>query len=101
MEKIKNLKKYLGTLMDEPTLSGQAIVPAPGCLPTPCFPDVIQKVLEVVTEREWEELTDRARNYLKWISVKAESIDALAPRPFKESTRGFELLAIDRDLNSF
>ena len=101
MKKIENLKQYLGSLMNESAIGGQAIVPAPGCLPSPCFPDIIEKILEVVTEREWEELTDRARNYLKWISVKAESIDALAPRPFKESTRGFELLAIDRDLNSF
>ena len=101
MEKIKDLKKYLKTLTNETTLTGQAIVPAPGCLPTPCFPDIIEKILEVVTEREWEELTDRAKNYLKWISVKAESIDALAPRSLNKSTRGFELLAIDRDLNSF
>jgi len=101
MEKIKDLKKYLGTLMNESTLTGQAIVPAPGCLPSPCFPDIIQKILEVVTEREWEDLTDRAKNYLKWISVKAESIDALAPKQLKKTTRGFELLAIDRDVNSF
>jgi len=101
MEKIKDLKKYLKTLTNETKLTRQAIVPAPGCLPTPCFPDIIEKILEVVTEREWEELTDRAKNYLKWISVKAESIDALAPRPLNKSTRGFELLAIDRDLNSF
>ena len=101
MEKFKDLKRYLGTLMNESTLTGQTIVPAPGCLPIPCFPDIIEKILEVVTVREWEELTDRGKNYLKWISVKAESIDTLAPRPLKKSTRGFELLAIDRDLNNF
>jgi len=101
MEKIEALKRYLTTLKNESKLTGQAIVPAPGCLPTPCFPDIIEKILEVVTEQEWQELTDRAKNYLKWISVKAESIDALAPIPQKESTRGFELLAIDRDVNSF
>jgi len=101
MKNLEALKDYLRTLMSEPKLTGQAIVPAPGCLPTPCFPDIIEKVLEVVTEQEWQELTDRAKNYLKWISVKAESIDELAPRPLKKSTRGFELLAIDRDVNSF
>ncbi len=101
MEKIKELKKYLRSLKNEQTLTGQAIVPAPGCIPTPCFPDIVEKILEVISEREWEGLTDRAKNYLKWISVKAESIDALAPRQINKSTRGFELLAIDRDVNSF
>ncbi len=101
MKKIKDLKRYMRTLKNEPTLSGQAIVPAPGCLPTPCFPGIIEKILKVVINSEWDELSDRARNYLKWISVKAESIDVLAPKPLKQSTRGFELLAIDRDLNSF
>ena len=101
MQNIEELQQYLASLTIESNLIGQTVVAAPGCLPTPCFPDVIENVLEVVTEREWEELTDRARNYLKWISVKAESIDALAPRPLQKSTRGFELLAIDRDGNSF
>ena len=70
MKKIENLKQYLGGLMNESAIGGQAIVPAPGCLPSPCFPDIIEKILEVVTEREWEELTERAKNYLKWICNK-------------------------------
>ena len=101
MKDIKELQIYLAGLTDESSLIGQTVIAAPECLPTPCFPDVIEKILRVVTKSEWEELTDRARNYLKWITVKAESIDALAPRPLKKTTRGFELLAIDRDGNSF
>ena len=101
MKDIKELQIYLAGLTDESSLIGQTVIAAPACLPTPCFPDVIEKILRVVTKSEWEELTDRARNYLKWITVKAESIDALAPRPLKKTTRGFELLAIDRDGNSF
>ena len=101
MQNIEELQEYLDSLTHESNLMGQTVVAAPGCLPNPCFPDVIEKVLKVVTEGEWDELTDRARNYLKWISVKAESIDALAPRKLQTTTRGFELLAIDRDGNSF
>jgi len=101
MQNIEELQEYLDSLTHESNLMGQTVVAAPGCLPNPCFPDVIENVLKVVTEGEWDELTDRARNYLKWISVKAESIDALAPRKLQTTTRGFELLAIDRDGNSF
>ena len=68
MDKIKDLKRYLGTLKNESTLTRQAIVPAPGCLPTPCFPNIIEKILEVVTEREWEELTDRGEGPLPCVS---------------------------------
>ncbi|MBC8258983.1 MAG: hypothetical protein H8E38_08200 [SAR324 cluster bacterium] len=101
MQNIEELKQYLAELTDESALIAKTVVAAPGCIPTPCFPEVIAEILGVLAEREWEELTDRARNYLKWITVKAESIDALAPRPVKTTTRGFELLAIDRDGNSF
>ena len=101
MENIEELQEYLVSLTNGSNLSGQTVAAAPGGLPTPCFPDVIENVLKVLTEGEWDELTDRARNYLKWISVKAESIDALAPRNLQTTTRGFELLAIDRDANSF
>ena len=101
MQNVEELQQYVTGLTDELILTGQTVVAAPGCLPTPCFPEIIEKVLGVVTESEWDDLTDRARNYLKWISVKAESIDTLAPRTLQMTTRGFELLAIDRDGNSF
>ena len=101
MQNVEELQEYVIGLTDELILTGQTVVAAPGCLPTPCFPEIIEKVLGIVTEREWDDLTDRARNYLKWITVKAESIDTLAPRTLQITTQGFELLAIDRDGNSF
>ena len=101
MQNVEELQQYVDSLTKELVLTSQTVVAAPGCLPAPCFPEIIMKVLGVVTEHEWEDLTDRARNYLKWITVKAEAIDELAPRPMHTTTRGFELLAIDRDGNSF
>ena len=101
MQNLEELQQYISQLTDESILTGHTVVAAPDCLPTPCFPDIISKVLGMVTEHEWDDLSDRAQNYLKWITVKAESIDALAPRPLESTTCGFELLAIDRDCNSF
>ena len=101
MQNVEELQEYVDSLTKELVLTSQTVVAAPGCLPTPCFPDIIMKVLGFVTEHEWNDLSDRARNYLKWITVKAESIDELAPRPLHTTTRGFELLSIDRDGNSF
>ena len=101
MQNVEELQQYVDSLTKELVLGGQTVVAAPGCLPTPCFPDIIVKVLGFLTKHEWNDLTDRARNYLKWISVKAEAIDELAPRPLNTITRGFELLAIDRDGKSF
>ena len=101
MQNIEELKEYLYSLTYGSNLKSQTVVAAPGCLPTPCFPDIIEYVLKVLTTDEWDELSERAQNYLKWISVKAESIDALAPRKLHATTHGFELLAIDRDAKSF
>ncbi len=101
MQNVEELQQYVDSLTKQSVLSSQTVVAAPECLPAPCFPEIIMKVLGVVTEHEWEDLTDRARNYLKWITVKAEAIDELAPQPLHTTTRGFELLAIDRDGNSF
>jgi len=67
MQNVEELQQYVTGLTDELILTGQTVVAAPGCLPTPCFPEIIEKVLGVVTEREWDDLTDRARNYLKWM----------------------------------
>lgn len=101
MQNIEELQEYLFSLTNGVNLSGQTVTAAPGGLPTPCFPNVIEKVLKILTGDEWDELTERAQNYLKWISVKAECIDALAPRQEHTTTHGFELLAMDRDANSF
>ena len=101
MQNIEELQEYLFSLTNGVNLSGQTVTAAPGGLPTPCFPNVIEKVLKILTGDEWDELTERAQNYLKWITVKADAIDELAPRPMHTTTRGFELLAIDRDGNSF
>ncbi|MEC9384701.1 MAG: hypothetical protein VYD06_09715, partial [SAR324 cluster bacterium] len=74
MENIEELQEYLVSLTKGSNLSGQTVSAAPGGLPTPCFPDVIEKVLKILTGGEWDELSERARNYLKWISVKGECI---------------------------
>jgi len=87
MQNVEELQQYVDSLTKELVLTSQTVVAAPGCLPAPCFPEIIMKVLGVVTEHEWEDLTDRARNYLKWITVKAEAIDELAPRPMHTTTR--------------
>ena len=101
MQNLEELQQYISQLTDELILTGHTVVAAPDCLPTPCFPEIISKVLGMVTEHEWDDLSERAQNYLKWITVKAESIDALAPRPLQSKTCGFELLSIDRGCNSF
>jgi len=92
MQNVEELQQYVDSLTKELVLTSQTVVAAPGCLPAPCFPEIIMKVLGVVTEHEWEDLTDRARNYLKWITVKAEAIDELAPRPMHTTTRGFNIM---------
>ena len=74
---------------------------APPYLPIPCFPEVIGALLEHLMPLEWEDLNERGRNFLKWISVKAEAIDSLLPESSDSPTRGFELLAINREGNGF
>ncbi|GIT62684.1 MAG: hypothetical protein Ct9H300mP21_02300 [Pseudomonadota bacterium] len=72
MQNVEELQQYVDSLTKELVLTSQTVVAAPGCLPAPCFPEIIMKVLVVVAEHEGEDLTDRPRNYLKWITVKAE-----------------------------
>ena len=73
MQNLEELQQYTSQLTDESILTGHTVVAAPDCLPTPCFPDIISKVLGMVTEHEWDDLSERAQNYLKWITVKAVS----------------------------
>ena len=91
----------LSAMLHPENLKQTVAISAPPYLPFPCFPDVIGAVLQYLMPPEWEELNDRGKNYLKWISVKAEAIDTLFPEPSESPTRGFELLAINREGNGF
>ena len=101
MLKQENLSEYMDLLKQEQYLACHTVAAAPGGVPTPCFPEVIALILDHVTFQEWNELSERARNYLKWFTVKAESIDILSPKMPQITTRGFELLANDREGNNF
>ena len=48
MQNIEELQEYLVSLSNESNLLGQTVAAAPGGLPTPCFPDVIEKVLKIL-----------------------------------------------------
>ena len=52
MKNVKELQRYADSLTKELVLSSQTVVAAPGCLPAPCFPEIIMKVFGVVTEHE-------------------------------------------------
>ncbi len=97
----EELQTEFAEMLATPELERRAVVPVPPSLPTPCFPDIIAALLSTCMQREWGELNERGRNFLKWISVKAESIDILVPEDSEPQTRGFELLAIDREGNGF
>ena len=49
MQNIEELQEYLVSLTKGSNLSVQTVSAAPGGLPTPCFPDVIEKVLKILT----------------------------------------------------
>ena len=57
MQNLEELQQYISQLTDESILTGHTVVAAPDCLPTPCFPDIISKVLGMVTENEWDDLS--------------------------------------------
>ncbi len=61
-------------------LACSVVTPLPPSLPFPCFPDVVAELLGTLLAEEWSSLSERARQYLKWLAIKAESIDALAPK---------------------
>ncbi|MDP6728457.1 MAG: hypothetical protein QF675_00665 [SAR324 cluster bacterium] len=91
----------LSAMLNPENLRQTVVASAPPFLPIPCFPEVIGALLEHLMPLEWEDLNERGRNFLKWISVKAEAIDSLLPESSDSPTRGFELLAINREGNGF
>ncbi len=101
MQNQESIKDFIDQLKDEHLLACHVVAAAPGGVPTACFPDVIAAVLEHVTAQEWNELNERAKNYLKWFTIKAESIDILSPKMPQITPRGFELLANDREGTNF
>ncbi|MDE0907028.1 MAG: hypothetical protein OSB18_06550 [SAR324 cluster bacterium] len=98
---LETLQARLGDALTPEALLRQAAVAAPPNIPVLCFPELIPTLLEGLLEHEWNQLGTRAQNYLRWISVKAESIDVLAPKDVLPTTRGFELLAIHSTGDSF
>ena len=97
----KKVQKTIEKKIDPEHLSKSVVLLVPPFLPFPCFPDTIELLLKKILPEEWNQISERARNYLRWISAKAESIDALVPKSPESPTKGFELLAIDRFGNSF
>lgn len=98
---LESLQTRLGDALSPESLLRQAAIAAPPNLPVPCFPELVPALLEGLLEHEWNRLSARAQTYLRWISVKAESIDVLAPKDAEPTTRGFELLAIHSTGDSF
>lgn len=96
-----DLAEALGDLLEGNKISESAVLLVPPNIPLTCFPLIIETLLSTVMAREWQQLSPRAQNYLKWISVKAESVDVLVPREEFFPTKGFEMLSIDREGRSF
>ncbi len=88
-------------LLEGDYLINSAVILAPPDKPLTCFPEAIATFLAELFPKQWDKLSTKAKNYLQWMSVKAESIDRLAPFDNEHATRGFELLAIDRKGHSF
>ena len=78
--KIEKLKTYI-------------VTPIPPNIPIPCFPEIVGIILQELLPKEWYSLNDNGKNFLKWISVKAEAIDSILPNSNKSYSKGFELLA--------
>jgi len=98
----KEVKQELKELLDANQLAHSAVCPLPILFPVACFPEPIARLLEILFPEKWSLLPERSQNYLKWITVKAESIDALlSSKNTSVSTKGFELLAIDHNGCSF
>ena len=96
-----DLQDELKDVLDDINLVESVVLLVPPRIPLTCFPAVLEKLLSTLLEKEWSNLSERAQNYLKWISVKAESVDVLVPRDVSPPTKGFEMLSIDRDGRSF
>lgn len=96
-----DLTNALGDLLEESKLSESAVLLVPPNIPLTCFPTILETLLSLFMEREWQQLSLRAQNYLKWVSVKAESVDVLVPKDIFPPTKGFEMLSIDGEGRSF
>ena len=90
-----------GDLLDDEKLAESAVLLVPPNIPLTCFPSITEKLLSILMAREWQNLSERAKNYLKWLSVKAEAVDVLAAPDTHPVTKGFELLSIDQKGRSF
>ncbi len=90
-----------GDMLDDDKLAESAVLLVPPNIPLTCFPSIIEKLLSILMTREWQKLSERAKNYLKWFSVKAESVDVLTAHDVYPLTKGFEMLSIDREGRSF
>lgn len=88
-------------LLDDEKLAESAVLLVPPSIPLTCFPSITEKLLSILMAREWQKLSERAKNYLKWLSVKAEAVDVLAAPDTHPVTKGFELLSIDQKGRSF
>lgn len=96
-----DLAEEVGDLLEEQNIATSAAMLLPPIVPLTCFPNIVGHLLSLLLNREWEKLSQRAQNYLKWVSAKAESIDVLVPVDVVPPTKGFEMLSIDREGRSF
>ncbi|MBF0352815.1 MAG: hypothetical protein HQM11_17405 [SAR324 cluster bacterium] len=87
--------------LDSDNLIKYMVILSPPKIPLTCFPEIVGGILKQVLSKEWSALSERARNYVSWMSSKAEAVDMLAPPPTGPATKGFELLAIDLHGRSF
>ncbi len=96
-----DLSKELEEILDGSKLVELAVILVPPKIPLTCFPQVIAEVLSRLFTKEWEQLSEKAKEYVSWISVKAESVDVLVPMDVYPPTKGFEMLSIDPEGRSF
>ena len=88
-------------LLEGDYLINSAVTLTPPNAPLTCFPEATTTFLSELFPQKWQKLSMKAQTYLPWMSIKAESIDRLVPFDNEHTTRGFELLSIDRDGQSF
>lgn len=93
----RELTEYLNTK----DLANYSVTLVPPYIPLACFPEILEGLLSRLLAKEWGQLSERAKYYLNWFSVKAEAVDQLVPKDPDSTTMGFEMLAIDREGRSF
>ena len=102
MEKnFQNIPDEFFDIIKVDNIKQSAVVLAPPKVPLSCFPGIIKSLLSYLFKEEWDLLNQEGRDYLSWITVKAESIDAIDADGSQKSTKGFEMLAYDINGNSF